>query len=281
MPKLTLKQIRIKAGETAEDARPEDIDYVLAERLNLSPSEFELKQDMVLSEDQVKQANKDIKKLARGVSPQYILGYAWFLGYKIMVQRGVLIPRFETEELVEWALKSLKSGDKVLDLGTGSGCITVALAKETEKKEINNLTLYASDITDSALRTSEENFLNYDLDVTTRKANVLIGLEKFDKIISNPPYIKTNEKQDMDKNVLQNEPKEALFAGKDGLDFYKKFAKQVRDHLNSHGEFFLEFGFSEEEQLKELFAKELPDFEIGFRKDMAGKPRMVHGRWQK
>ncbi|MDB6237765.1 peptide chain release factor N(5)-glutamine methyltransferase [Lactobacillus amylovorus] len=281
MLKLTLKQIRIKAGEAAEDVRPEDIDFVLAERLNLTPSEFELKQDMVLSEDQVKQANKDIKKLARGVSPQYILGYAWFLGYKIMVQRGVLIPRFETEELVEWALKSLKSGDKVLDLGTGSGCITVALAKEAEKKGIKDLTLYASDITDSALRTSEENFLNYDLDVTTRKANVLIGLEKFDKIISNPPYIKTNEKKDMDKNVLQNEPKEALFAGKDGLDFYKKFVKQVRDHLNSHGEFFLEFGFNEEEQLKELFAKELPDFEIEFRKDMAGKPRMVHGRWQK
>lgn len=280
MPK-TLKEIRIKAGETAENARPEDIDYVLAERLNLTPSEFELKQDMVLSDAQLKQANKDIKKLAKGVSPQYILGYAWFLGYNIMVQRGVLIPRFETEELVEWALKSLKSGDKVLDLGTGSGCITVALAKEAEKKEIKDLTLYASDITDSALRTSEENFLTYDLDVVTRKANVLIGLEKFDKIISNPPYIKTTEKKEMDDNVLQNEPKEALFAGSDGLDFYKKFAKQVRDHLNSHGEFFLEFGFSEEDQLKELFAKELPDFDIEFRKDMAGKPRMVHGRWQK
>ena len=280
MPK-TLKEIRIKAGETAENARPEDIDYVLAERLNLTPSEFELKQDMVLSDAQLKQANKDIKKLAKGVSPQYILGYAWFLGYNIMVQRGVLIPRFETEELVEWALKSLKSGDKVLDLGTGSGCITVALAKEAEKNGIKDLTLYASDITDSALRTSEENFLTYDLDVVTRKANVLIGLEKFDKIISNPPYIKTTEKKEMDNNVLQNEPKEALFAGSDGLDFYKKFAKQVRDHLNSHGEFFLEFGFSEEDQLKELFAKELPDFDIEFRKDMAGKPRMVHGRWQK
>lgn len=280
MPK-TLKEIRIKAGETAENACPEDIDYVLAERLNLTPSEFELKQDMVLSDDQLKQANKDIKKLAKGVSPQYILGYAWFFGYKIMVQRGVLIPRFETEELVEWTLKSLKSGDKVLDLGTGSGCITVALAKEAEKKWIKDLTLYASDITDAALRTSEENFLTYDLDVVTRKANVLIGLEKFDKIISNPPYIKTTEKKEMDENVLQNEPKEALFAGNDGLDFYKKFAKQVRDHLNSHGEFFLEFGFSEEDQLKELFAKELPDFDIEFRKDMAGKPRMVHGRWQK
>lgn len=280
MPK-TLKEIIIKAGETAENACPEDIDYVLAERLNLTPSEFELKQDMVLSDDQLKQANKDIKKLAKGVSPQYILGYAWFFGYKIMVQRGVLIPRFETEELVEWTLKSLKSGDKVLDLGTGSGCITVALAKEAEKKGIKDLTLYASDITDAALRTSEENFLTYDLDVVTRKANVLIGLEKFDKIISNPPYIKTTEKKEMDENVLQNEPKEALFAGNDGLDFYKKFAKQVRDHLNSHGEFFLEFGFSEEDQLKELFAKELPDFDIEFRKDMAGKPRMVHGRWQK
>ncbi|EEJ72971.1 peptide chain release factor N(5)-glutamine methyltransferase [Lactobacillus ultunensis] len=277
----TLKDLRIEAGEAAEDIRPEDVDYVLAERLNLTPSEFEMKQDMVLSDEQVKQANKDIKKLAKGVSPQYILGYAWFLGYKIMVQRGVLIPRFETEELVEWALQSLKSGNKVLDLGTGSGCITVALAKEAEKKGIKALTLYASDVTDTALRTSEENFLNYHLDVTTRKANVLIGLEKFDLIISNPPYIKTTEKNVMDKNVLQNEPKEALFAGKDGLDFYKKFAKQVRDHLNSHGEFFLEFGFSEEEQLKELFAKELPDFDIEFRKDMAGKPRMIHGRWQK
>ncbi len=280
MPK-TLKEIRAKAVETAEDVRPEDVDYVLAERLNLTPSEFELKQDMTLSDDQIKQANKDIKKLAKGVSPQYILGYAWFLGYKIMVQRGVLIPRFETEELVTWALESLKNGDTVLDLGTGSGCITVALLKEAEKKGIKDISMYASDVTDNALRISEENFLNYNLDVTTRKANVLIGLGKFDLIISNPPYIKTGEKNEMDKNVLQNEPEEALFGGKDGLDFYRRFAKQVRAHLNSHGEFFLEFGFSEEDQLRELFAEELPDFDIEFRKDMAGKSRMVHGRWQK
>lgn len=280
MPK-TLKEIRAKAVETAEDVRPEDVDYVLAERINLTPSEFELKQDMTLSDDQIKQANKDIKKLAKGVSPQYILGYAWFLGYKIMVQRGVLIPRFETEELVTWALELLKNGDTVLDLGTGSGCITVALLKEAEKKGIKDISMYASDVTDNALRISEENFLNYNLDVTTRKANVLIGLGKFDLIISNPPYIKTGEKNEMDKNVLQNEPEEALFGGKDGLDFYRRFAKQVRAHLNSHGEFFLEFGFSEEDQLRELFAEELPDFDIEFRKDMAGKPRMVHGRRQK
>lgn len=280
MPK-TLKEVRTKAGEVAENALAEDVDYVLAERLNLTPSEFELKQDMPLTDEQVKQIQKDVKKLAKGISPQYILGYAWFLGYKIMVERGVLIPRFETEELVEWALDSLKDGDTVLDLGTGSGCITVALGKEAEKKGIKDLTLYASDITDKALRMSEENFLNYDLDVTTRKANVLIGLEKFDKIISNPPYIKENEKKDMDQNVLQNEPKEALFGGKNGIEFYEKFAKQVRDHLNSHGEFFLEYGFSEKEQLEDLFARELPDFDIEFRKDMAQKPRMVHGRWQK
>ena len=277
----TLKSLRIWAAETAPEQRPEDIAFLLAERLQLSPSEFQLKQDMELSPDQIKQAQKDVRKLAKGISPQYILGYSWFFGYKILVQRGVLIPRFETEELVEWALANLTSGDKVLDLGTGSGCITVALAKEAAKKQITDLDLYASDVTDAALRTSEENFLIHKVDVTVRKANILIGLEKFDKIISNPPYIKETEKDVMDQNVLQNEPQEALFGGKNGIEFYQKFVKQVRDHLNSGGEFFLEFGFSEKDQLAELFGRELPDFTIEFRKDLAGKPRMVKGKWNK
>ncbi|WP_294762038.1 peptide chain release factor N(5)-glutamine methyltransferase [uncultured Lactobacillus sp.] len=277
----TLKSLRIWAAETAPEQRPEDIAFLLAERLQLSPSEFQLKQDMELSPDQIKQAQKDVRKLAKGISPQYVLGYSWFFGYKILVQRGVLIPRFETEELVEWALTNLTSGDKVLDLGTGSGCITVALAKEAAKKQITDLDLYASDVTDAALRTSEENFLIHKVDVTVRKANILIGLEKFDKIISNPPYIKETEKDVMDQNVLQNEPQEALFGGKNGIEFYQKFVKQVRDHLNSGGEFFLEFGFSEKDQLAELFGRELPDFTIEFRKDLAGKPRMVKGKWNK
>ena len=277
----TLKSLRIWAAETAPEQRPEDIAFLLAERLQLSPSEFQLKQDMELSPDQIKQAQKDVRKLAKGMSPQYILGYSWFFGYKILVQRGVLIPRFETEELVEWALANLTSGDKVLDLGTGSGCITVALAKEAAKKQITDLDLYASDVTDAALRTSEENFLIHKVDVTVRKANILIGLEKFDKIISNPPYIKETEKDVMDQNVLQNEPQEALFGGKNGIEFYQKFVKQVRDHLNSRGEFFLEFGFSEKEQLVDLFGRELSDFTIEFKNDLAGKPRMVKGKWNK
>ena len=227
----TLKSLRIWASETAPEERPEDIAFLLAERLQLSPSEFQLKQDMELTPQQVKQAQNDVRKLAKGISPQYILGYSWFFGYKILVKRGVLIPRFETEELVEWTLQDLANGDKVLDLGTGSGCITVALAKEAAKKQITNLDLYASDVTDAALRTSEENFLIHKVDVTVRKANILIGLEKFDKIISNPPYIKETEKDVMDQNVLQNEPKEALFGGKNGIEFYQKFVKQVRDHL--------------------------------------------------
>ena len=280
MPK-TLKDMRIKASEMAENARQDDIDYVLAERLGLTPSQYELKQDLELTDDQVKQVNKDVKKLAKGISPQYILGYAWFLGYKLKVARGVLIPRFETKELVEWALEHLQDNDVVLDLGTGSGNITVALAKEAEKKGLTGLKYYASDSADAPLLISEENFLTYGVDVTTRKANVLLGLGKFDLIISNPPYIKPSEKNVMDQSVLDNEPKEALFGGKDGLEFYRKFAKQVRDHLNSGGRFFLEFGFSEEDELKALFAKELPDFKIEFRKDMAGKPRMVYGEWQK
>lgn len=278
---VTLSDLRIWSSETAPDERPEDIAFLLAERLGLSPSEFQLKQDLQLTTDQIAQAKKDITKLAKGISPQYILGYSWFYGYKIMVQRGVLIPRFETEELVSWALAHLANEQTILDLGTGSGCIMVALAKQAEEKGISNLKFYASDVTDAALRISEENFLLHDIDVTVRKANILIGLEKFDVIVSNPPYIKETEKDVMDQNVLQNEPKEALFGGKDGIVFYQKFVKQVRQHLNPGGRFFLEFGFSEKKQLEELFAKELPDFTIEFKNDLANKPRMVSGKWNK
>lgn len=277
----TLKAIRETTLRDNPDIREADLDFVLGERLGYTPSEYQLHLDDELNEEEVKQAKKDIKKLRRGVSPQYILGFSWFYGYKILVKRGVLIPRFETEELVKWALDNVPDQAKILDLGTGSGAIMVALAQELAKKGITNLKLYASDITDNALRESEENFLKYDIDVITRKANVLIGLEKFDVIISNPPYIKLSEKDLMDENVKKNEPEEALYGGEDGLDFYRKFVKQVREHLNSHGQFFMEFGFSEKEQLEELFAKELPDFEIEFKDDLAGKPRMVHGRWQK
>ncbi len=280
MPK-TLKQLVQLGQMRAPEASIEDISYLILERAGLTPSEFQLKQDSEASSELEKQLQKDFKKLARNVSPQYILGYAWFLGYKIMVQRGVLIPRFETEELVEWALDHLHDGMKILDLGTGSGAIMVALAKEASKKGIKNLTLYASDISDSALRTCEENFLTFDLDVTVRKANVLIGLEKFDLIISNPPYIRPEEKNLMDSNVLQNEPEEALFGGKDGLEFYRRFAKQVCEHLTDEGQFFLEFGFSEKNDLAKLFAEELPDFKVEFKDDLAGKPRMVYGKWQK
>ncbi|MDE6547194.1 MAG: peptide chain release factor N(5)-glutamine methyltransferase, partial [Lactobacillus sp.] len=268
MPK-SLKTIKDSVLKDNPEIRSDDIDYVLGERLGYTPSEFELHINDELDSEQEKQALKDMKKLRRGISPQYILGYAWFYGYKILVNRGVLIPRFETEELVKWALENIDSGEKILDLGTGSGAIMVALVKQAHDKGIDNLTLYASDITDSALRESEENFLKYDLDVKTRKANVLVGLEKFDTIISNPPYIKTSEKDLMDANVIKNEPDTALYGGEDGLDFYRKFAKQIRSHLNSHGQFFLEFGFSEKRQLEELFETELPDFEIEFRDDLA------------
>ena len=277
----TLNFIKQTTLKDNSDIREADVDFVLGERLGYTPSEYQIHINDELTEEQLKQAKKDMRKLRRGVSPQYILGYSWFYGYKILVQRGVLIPRFETEELVKWALDHVQDNSKILDLGTGSGAIMVALAQELAKKNIKDLTLYASDITDNALRESEENFLKYNLDVITRKANVLIGLEKFDVIISNPPYIKLSEKDLMDENVKKNEPEEALYGGEDGLDFYRKFAKQIRDHLNSHGEFFMEFGFSEKEELKKLFASELPDFEIEFKNDLAGKPRMVHGRWQK
>ena len=174
MPK-SLKQIKEAVLKDSPELRSDDVDYVLGERLGYTPSEFALHINDELNLDQEKQALKDMKKLRRGISPQYILGYAWFYGYKILVNRGVLIPRFETEELVKWALENIKSGEKILDLGTGSGAIMVALVKQAQDQKIENLILYASDITDAALRESEENFLKYDLDLHD------ILLSKYDK----------------------------------------------------------------------------------------------------
>ncbi|MDO4912106.1 MAG: peptide chain release factor N(5)-glutamine methyltransferase [Lactobacillus sp.] len=273
MPKIT--DFITKNLQDFPNIKQDDLEYVITERMELTPSEFEMKKSEELTDDLAKQLKKDLKKLNRGVSPQYIIGYSWFYGMKIEVQRGVLIPRFETEELVHWASENVKADDRVLDLGTGSGCITVALHKLAKEK---NLAYYASDISDTALRVAEENFLTYGVDAIVRKANILIGLEKFDCIISNPPYIKETEKGYMDQNVLENEPNEALFAGEDGLAFYKRFAKQVTDHLNPGGQFFLEFGFQQKEDLEKLLTEALPNFEFEFKKDMAGHWRMVHGK---
>ena len=280
MTSLTIKEA-INLAQNADAPKhaflADDVAFLLGERLNFSPTQMKINQDFVLTEAEREQFQSDLAALISGQSPQYLLGYSWFFGEKIKVNEHVLIPRFDTEDLVAWVRDDITdSGLTVLDIGTGSGAISVALALQLREKSIN-VVQTASDISADALTVAQENFADFGLDIQTVAADILTGLGSFDVVISNPPYIKTTETSIMDDNVIQNEPDLALFAGSYGLDFYRKFVKQIDAHLNPGGHFYLEFGLHQKKDLSQIFAKCLPNYQIEFKNDLAGHPRMVKG----
>ncbi|MEJ6348285.1 peptide chain release factor N(5)-glutamine methyltransferase [Holzapfeliella sp. He02] len=255
---------------------PEDIAFLLGERLAFSPTQLKLNQETLLSDTQYQQFNEDIKQLTRGQSPQYILGYSYFYGKKLTVTSDVLIPRYETEELVALVVEDnqSKAFGQLLDIGTGSGAISLVLSEQLPATwEIS-----ASDISKAALTIAQKNFEAYHQKITTIESDLFHNINgQFDVIVSNPPYIKTTEKAVMDESVLSNEPDIALFAGEDGLDFYRQFAQQVDAYLKPQGSFYLEFGYTQKDDLQELFEYYLPNYTILFKEDLAGHPRMVKG----
>ena len=174
--------------------------------------------------------NEAIERLNKNEPIQYIIGDVDFYGNKIKVNKNVLIPRFETEELVENTIKIIKerfnNNIKLLDIGTGSGCIIISI-----KKELNNIDAYALDISKEALEVAEENAKNNNVKINFINSNVFSNIkEKFDVIISNPPYIAYDEEiMDIVKN---NEPHLALYAENNGLYFYEEILSNANKYLN-------------------------------------------------
>lgn len=217
-----------------------------------------------------------VERLLKNEPVQYVTGEAWFYGSKFKVDASVLIPRPETEELVQEAIDFLKtrSTSEVLDIGTGSGCIPVSI-----KKKLPLMNVSAIDISEAALKTANENsrLLNAPVDfllVDILNENSWNQFGWFDAIISNPPYIPSDESIQMDKNVTAFEPHLALFVPKDDpLLFYKKIAAFANYHLKGDGKIFLE--------THEAFAKEVAaileenNFTAQIKKDIPGKERMV------
>lgn len=205
---------------------------------------------------------------------QYIVGYQTFYGYDYNVDDRVLIPRFETEELVENVLylyEEYFDGQKVdvCDIGTGSGAIAITLAKEEK-----NMKVWASDISFEALEVAESNNKKYDAGVTFLQGDMvepLYGL-KFDIIVSNPPYIPTVEV--VDSLVKDNEPNVALFGGEDGLKFYRIIVENL--HKIAKEKFILAFehGYNKNQEIEELILKHYPNAKVIHKKDMQGKDRM-------
>jgi len=209
---------------------------------------------------------------------QYILGETEFYGLKLIVSPSVLIPRPETEELADWIIKSnLNPNSKILDIGTGSGCIALALKSKLKEAEISGI-----DISEKALEIAHRNALNNYLDVDFFQADILrwqdFKWESYDVIVSNPPYIREIEKSEMQVNVLNYEPENALFVPENNpLIFYRSIAEFAKKHLANNGWLFFEINENLGSEMNHL----LIDFgfcELEIRKDINGKNRMIYCR---
>lgn len=214
-----------------------------------------------------------IKRLNNGEPVQYIVGNVDFYGYKINVNKNVLIPRFETEELVFKTInlikKNLNENIKVLDIGTGSGCISIAL-----KKEIPGLDITAVDISEDALVVAKNNALENNCEINFIKSDLFNNIDdKYDLIISNPPYISYDE-QIMDI-VKKNEPHLALYAKNNGLYFYEEIIKNSSNYLNDKNIIAFEIGYLQANEIKKMAHKYYPNSNIIIEKDMQEKDRFV------
>lgn len=201
---------------------------------------------------------------------EYILGYTYFYGNKIKVNENVLIPRDETEELVEKSLEYIKSGYKVLDLCTGSGAIAISV-----KKEVNDVEVMASDISGKALEVAKENAKDNGVSINFVKGDLLepfINKERFDVIISNPPYISKNY---VVNNFVSHEPSVALYADNGGLSNYEKIIKDLDKVLNKNGVILFEIGYDQKDKIKEICEKYLTNYSYECLKDINGNDRVV------
>lgn len=216
---------------------------------------------------------KNLKKLEEGLPVQYIVGNVDFYGRIFKVNENVLIPRFETEELVYKTIQYIKKLSNqtlsILDLGTGSGCIAITL-----KKELSNAQVTAVDLSEAALLVAHENAKQNDAEVTFVHSDMLKNVTgKFDVIISNPPYIaKTDE---VDEKVLKYEPHMALFAEDEGLYFYREILKEAHKFLNEQFIIAFEIGEAQGEQLLELAKQYFKECKISLEKDMQGRNRFL------
>ncbi len=210
-----------------------------------------------------------IKKLNQGIPVQYIIGNVDFYNSIIEVNENVLIPRFETEELVDRTIKRLKNKTnlKIADLGTGSGCIAISLAKNL------NCKIDAVDISLKALEVAKKNAINNNVNINFYQGDMLKPLkDKYDCIISNPPYIAYNEEiMDIVKN---NEPHIALYANNDGLEFYESIIKNCHNYLNKNALIAFEIGYKQGKKIKELALNYL-NCKVTIEKDLSDKERYV------
>jgi release factor glutamine methyltransferase len=231
-----------------------------------------------LSPEEQSRYDEVIRERARGCPTQYITGHQEFWGLDLLVSPAVLIPRPETEHVVETVLELVKMYEaeprgklRLIDVGAGSGCIALALASELPTAEV-----HACDISEEALEMARVNAARLGLDqrVRFRRSDLLAAYpgEAFDFVVSNPPYVGNAEADKVQKQVREFEPKVAVFSGEEGMDIYRRLVPQAKDALKTGGWFVVEIGFSAEEKVRELLAG-WQDVQVT--QDLQGIPRVI------
>jgi release factor-specific protein-(glutamine-N5) methyltransferase len=269
-----LSEVKAHVDELFARAKIEgdDADWIFSLQLGITMSELKSKNDREITVAEARRLYKVVNERLTGRPLWYIIGDTSFCGYTIKVDERVLIPRPETEVLAEYASAEIQDGDRVLDLCTGSGALAVALAKMSGKK----IEVTASDISDGALSLAEENAEGNEVEITFIKSDLFTDIEgKFNLIASNPPYIPAEEIEGLQREVKDFEPRLALDGGADGLDFYRKIAAGVKEHLAEGGKLFLEVGMGQAKDVKTMLEAEGATCEIIC--DLAGVERIVKG----
>ena len=237
-----------------------------------------LKKDNIADERVEKRFIEGVHRLANNEPMNYILGYSYFYGYKLKVNKDVLIPRYETEELVGNILSYVDEYYKndthivLADIGTGSGAIAIALKKEEDKLDV-----YASDISKEAIEVAKTNAKENNVDIKFLIGSMLDPIIenniKLDILVSNPPYIKEDEV--LEKSVKDYEPNIALFGGDDGLKFYRIIFENASKVMKDKGFLFFEIGYDQKEHLSSLARQYFKDADISVLKDINKKDRML------
>jgi release factor glutamine methyltransferase len=260
-----MKAVRAKLAKLLPFDRFEkaEIDWILCEVLGVKRSA--LAEIKFVDEEAFKKAEAFAKERATGKPLQYVLGNTEFYGYKINVNSNVLIPRPETELLAERVILEAE-GKKVLDLCTGSGAIAIAVALESRAE------VTASDISEEALKVAEDNAKLNGANIKFVNSDMFKNIsEKYDIIVSNPPYIPSKDIDGLQTEVKDYEPKTALNGGDDGLDFYRIIAAEAREYLTETGCIMLEFGVNQELALRNIFE----GFDLTVISDYQNIPRIL------
>lgn len=252
----------------------QDAWILLEEYGKIDRAHYFLRQKEEMPEDLMKEYGQAIEKRSRRIPVQQITGKQEFCGLEFHVNEQVLIPRQDTECLVEEALKKIEPGDRVLDVCTGSGCIIISIQKLMK----DQCRCFATDISAEALKVAKENASRLEAEVSFMQGDLFEKVEgKYDCMVSNPPYIESSVIEELEPEVREHEPMLALDGKEDGLFFYRKIIKEAKNYLQPGGWLLFEIGYLQGKAVSMLLMESGYEC-VTVKKDLAGLDRIVMAR---